>query len=112
MSSDPADAPDPPQDTKPDPAPPPAAPQVKFTRAAALWGALIGGFLILIVLLIFVTQNMGTTKVQFLSWTSPSLPLGVLILLAAIGGGLVTVAVGSARIVQLRRAAKKLSAGR
>ena len=29
------------------------------------------------------------------------------ILLAAVGGGLITVAVGTARIVQLRRAAKK-----
>src|SRR6478735_9037146 len=56
---------------------------VHFTRAAALWSALIIGFLILILL------------------------LGVAILLSAVGGGLLTVAVGTARIVQLRRAAKK-----
>ncbi|BCI92717.1 hypothetical protein NIIDMKKI_79230 [Mycobacterium kansasii] len=36
-----------------------------------------------------------------------SLPLGVAILLAAVGGGLLTVAVGTARIIQLRRVAKK-----
>ena len=35
--------------------PPPAA--MPFTRAGALWSALIAGFLVLIVLLVFVTQN-------------------------------------------------------
>lgn len=86
-------------------------PEAKFTRAAALWGALIGGFLILIVLLIFVTQNSDpSVHVKFLAWTSPSLQLGVVILLAAVGGGLLTVAVGTARIYQLRRATKKLTA--
>ncbi|MDT7792164.1 MAG: hypothetical protein QOD59_1600, partial [Mycobacterium sp.] len=36
-----------------------------------------------------------------------NLPVGVALLLAAVCGGLLTVAVGTARIVQLRRAAKK-----
>lgn len=98
----------------PAPEPPAAAPlppaETKFTRAAALWAALIAGFLILIVLLIFVSQNPETADVHFLGWTSPDLSLGVLILLAAVGGGLLTVLAGTARIVQLRRATKKLSA--
>ena len=38
------------------------------------------------------------------------MPLGVAILLASVVGGLVTVAVGSARIIQLRRVAKKTHA--
>jgi uncharacterized integral membrane protein len=96
----------------PKPAPPPkkgttpAEPAVGFTRAGALWTALIAGFLILILLLIFITQNTASASFQFfnLHW---SLPLGVAILLAAVGGGLLTVAVGTARIIQLRRAAKK-----
>ena len=111
MTSDPVEEPD---QSSPVPTPPavaaPATPEVKFTRAAALWGALFGGFLILIVLLIFVAQNTQPQSVRFLNMTSPSLPLGVLILLGAVGGGLLAVAVGTARIVQLRRAAKKLSA--
>jgi uncharacterized integral membrane protein len=81
-------------------------PAVKFTRAAALWSALISGFLTLILLLIFIAQNTASTAFQFLGWHW-SLPLGVAFLLAAVGGGLLTVAVGSARIIQLRRAAKK-----
>jgi uncharacterized integral membrane protein len=81
-------------------------PAVGFTRAGALWTALIAGFLILIVLLIFITQNTVSASFQFFTWHW-SLPLGVAILLAAVGGGLLTVAVGTARIFQLRRVAKK-----
>jgi uncharacterized integral membrane protein len=79
----------------------------KFTRAGALWTALIIGFLILILLLIFVSQNVEPASFTFFAWTW-SLPKGVAILLAAVGGGLLTVAVGTARILQLRRAAKKI----
>ena len=79
---------------------------IGFTRAGALWTALFAGFLILILLLIFITQNTTTTPFQFLFWHW-SLPLGVAILLAAVVGGLITVAVGTARILQLRRVAKK-----
>lgn len=80
--------------------------EVGFTRAAALWTALILGFLILIVLLIFITQNTASTPFTFLTWHW-SLPLGVAILLAAVGGGLITAGVSAARMFQLRRAAKK-----
>jgi uncharacterized integral membrane protein len=97
-----------PVDTKPGPPPENA---VKFTRAAALWSSLILGFLILILLLVFIMQNTDSTTVNFFAWQA-SLPVGVAVLLSAVGGGLLTVAVGTARIVQLRRAAKKnLKAG-
>ena len=82
------------------------AEDVKFTRAAALWSSLILGFLILIVLLIFITQNTVSTPFTFLTWHW-DLPLGVAILLAAVGGGLITALVSAARMFQLRRAAKK-----
>lgn len=97
-----------PADTQPAPRPESA---VKFTRAAALWSSLIIGFLILILLLVFIMQNTDSTTVNFFAWQA-SLPVGVAILLSAVGGGLLAVAVGTARIVQLRRAAKKnLKAG-
>ena len=86
--------------------PDPPVKEVEFTRAAALWTSLILGFLILIVLLIFITQNTASTPFTFLHWHW-NLPLGVAILLAAIGGGLLTGLVSAARIFQLRRAAKK-----
>jgi uncharacterized integral membrane protein len=85
--------------------------EFKFTRAAALWSALIVGFLILIFLLVFILQNTDSATIHFFGWVW-NLPVGVAILLAAVCGGLLTVAVGTARIIQLRRAAKRnLKAG-
>ncbi|MGV0815227.1 lipopolysaccharide assembly protein LapA domain-containing protein [Mycolicibacterium boenickei] len=124
MTSDPSASPDLPEPTAaiPDPAAPdptttpdagknvPAksdkATEPKLTRAGALWSALILGFLVLIVLLIFITQNTEPVPMTFLGWHW-SLPTGVAILGAAVAGGLLTVAAGTARIFQLRRAAKK-----
>ena len=60
--------------------PPPAS--MPFTRAGALWSALIAGFLVLIVLLVFITQNTGSVDLAFFAWTW-ILPKGVAILLAA-----------------------------
>jgi uncharacterized integral membrane protein len=115
MSSDPLEPPTPPASSKGTP-PDPAAtageylvsPEsaVKFTRAAALWSALIVGFVILILLLVFIMQNTDSTTIHLFVWEW-NLPVGVAILLAAVCGGLLTVAAGTARIIQLRRAAKK-----
>lgn len=80
-----------------------------LTRAGALWTALIAGFLILILLLVFIVQNNEPTSFTFLGWHW-RLPVGVALLLAAIAGGLLTVAVGTVRILQLRHTAKKLRA--
>jgi uncharacterized integral membrane protein len=122
MTSDPSVSPDRPQGaasegSPPDPTATPGeyllSPEsaVKFTRAAALWSALIVGFVILILLLVFILQNTDSTTIHFFVWEW-NLPVGVAILLAAVCGGLLTVAAGTARIVQLRRAAKKnLKAG-
>jgi uncharacterized integral membrane protein len=113
MSSDPSVSPEQ-QPAASAPVPetvPPPETAVKFTRTASVWSSLIVGFLILIVLLVFITQNLSDAPVHFFGWHW-TLPLGVQVLLAAISGGLVTVLAGTARIFQLRRAAKKnLAAG-
>jgi uncharacterized integral membrane protein len=116
MSSTPSALPDEPAGK---PAPPPSPdppvtrtktkvvdPAVGLTRAGALWASLVMGFLVLILLLVFVTQNIESATFFFFGWKW-SLPKGVAILLAAVSGGLLTFAVGTARILQLRRAAKK-----
>lgn len=83
----------------------------RFTRAGALWTALVIGFLLLILLLIFIMQNMDPAPVQLFGWQW-ELPVGVSLLLAAVAGGLLTFLVGTIRMLQLRRAAKKnLKAG-
>ncbi|WP_102145063.1 LapA family protein [Mycobacterium hubeiense] len=114
MSSDPSVSPDQPISPGPDEptsvpaqqAKPEVESPVKFTRAAALWSAVIAGMLVLIVLLIFIAQNTDSAQFAFLGWHW-SLPLGVAILGAAVCGGLLTVLAGTARIYQLRRAAKR-----
>ncbi|BBX19779.1 hypothetical protein CRI77_06480 [Mycolicibacterium duvalii] len=111
MTSDPsASSPEPTSFDAPATPPTGSAPKresaVHRTRAAALWASLTLGFLILIVLLIFIAQNTESAEFAFLGWRW-SLPLGVAILFAAVAGGLITVAVGAVRMFQLRRAAKK-----
>jgi uncharacterized integral membrane protein len=79
---------------------------VPFTKTAAAWWALTIGSLTLIVLLVFIAQNLHTTTIHFLAWTWNA-PVGIAFLVAAICGSLITVMTGAARMVQLRRAAKK-----
>jgi uncharacterized integral membrane protein len=78
----------------------------KLTRAGALWTALAGGFLVLVLLLVFIMQNTDTTTIHMFGWAW-QVPIGVSLLLGAIAGGLLTFLVGTVRILQLRRAAKK-----
>jgi uncharacterized integral membrane protein len=77
-----------------------------FTRTAATWWALAVGVLILIILLVFIAQNTDSVPIHFLGWQWNS-PIGVAFMLAAVSGALITLAAGTARIIQLRRAAKK-----
>jgi len=115
MSSDPQVPPEPEPAEEPQRTPAkdatPATPatsvaKVPFTRTAAVWWALIVGTLTLIVLLVFITQNLDTTTIYFLGWRWNA-PVGIAFLVAAICGSLITVTAGAARMLQLRRAAKK-----
>ena len=81
--------------------------QVKHTRSAALWSGLLGGAVILLLLLVFIVQNQNNTEINLIFWKT-TLPLGVSLLIAAIGGALLVGLAGALRIIQLRRAAKKL----
>ena len=86
--------------TRPEPAAPPT------TKTGIAFGALIAGAIVLIVLLVFILENTASVKISFFG-ASGHLPLGVALLLAAIGGALLTGIVGGARIVQLRRHVKR-----
>jgi uncharacterized integral membrane protein len=79
---------------------------LRFTRIAAFWWALTAGVIFLLILLIFIAQNTNSVAMHFLGWDW-SLPIGVAFLLSAVCGAVITVLAGSARIIQLRRAAKK-----
>ena len=79
---------------------------VAHTRTAALWTGLVVGAVVLVILLVFIVQNLDSVTVQIFAWQL-DLPLGVSMLLAAIAGALVMAMAGGARILQVRRAAKK-----
>lgn len=81
---------------------------IPSTRASATWIAVIGAMVALVIVLVFILENLRSVKVTFLGahW---SVPLGVDLLLAAVLGGLVVVLVGTVRILQLRREARRRS---
>jgi uncharacterized integral membrane protein len=79
---------------------------VKRTRASGAWNGLIAGAVLLLLLLIFILQNTQKVKISYLGLHG-HLPLGVALLLAAVAGALIAGLVGGARILQLRKAAKR-----
>jgi uncharacterized integral membrane protein len=79
---------------------------VKPTRASAVWTALAVGVLVLVAILIFVVQNSAKVRINFL-WMHGTLGLGIALLISAILGILLTLAVGSVRMLQLRRLARR-----
>ncbi|WP_084495044.1 LapA family protein [Nocardia shimofusensis] len=91
--------------------PPTVAPEVPGeskslrSRTGYAWMSLIAGALILILLLVFILQNLTSVEVSLFFWEF-NLPLGVAVLLSVIGGALVMALVGGVRIMQLRRVAK------
>jgi uncharacterized integral membrane protein len=72
------------------------------TRTSAAFKSLIAGAIVLILLLVFILENTERVKIAYFG-VGFHVPLGVALLLAAIGGALVVGIVGTARIVQMRR---------
>jgi uncharacterized integral membrane protein len=76
------------------------------TRISAAWTAVAVAAVVLLLLLVFILQNLQTVRVTFLGATG-QLPLGVAVLLAAVGGALLVVVLGAARMIQLRALARR-----
>jgi uncharacterized integral membrane protein len=86
---------------------PPPAPQAPertplLTRLSAMRTLLIAGVTVLIVVVIFIIQNVHAADISFLG-IHLVLPLAGALLGAAIAGSLLTVAAGPARVAQLRQ---------
>lgn len=84
--------------------------KVKGSFAATTWLGLIVGFLLLILLIIFILQNQQTTELNFFAW-SVEWPAGVAFLIFAIAGALIMALVGGWRMFELRRQVKKSNQG-
>jgi uncharacterized integral membrane protein len=76
------------------------------TKTSRAWWTLAGGLLLLLLFIVFIAQNGTEVRVHFL-WMKGNLALGVALLAAAILGGLTVILLGAARILQLRRQAKR-----
>ncbi|GGC16211.1 LapA family protein [Cellulomonas carbonis] len=78
------------------------------TRAGAAWVGICVAALLLVALIVFMLQNTGPVEVTFLGMTGTA-PLGLTLLIAGVGVGLVALVIGTTRITQLRH---RLGAGR
>jgi uncharacterized integral membrane protein len=63
---------------------------------------------LLILLIVFMLQNSGKVALHFLG-LSGTVPLGLALLIAAVGGGVLVGIAGVARVTQLRRFARRTS---
>jgi uncharacterized integral membrane protein len=61
---------------------------------------------VLLALIVFITQNLHPVEVSFLGWHG-QFPLVVAVLAAAFIGSVLTLILGSTRILQLRRTATR-----
>ncbi|WP_407638804.1 LapA family protein [Allokutzneria albata] len=103
-----------------EPVPGPAAPPVpgpgttapagrpRPTRISGTWVAVLVAIVVLIFLLVFILQNLTDVTIHFLG-ASFTWPLGVSLLFAAIAGAVLVALIGAARILQLRRQAKRVT---
>lgn len=88
------------------PSPPFEQHVVEPTRTSGIWVSSIAFAVLLLLLLIFILQNNRSVPLRFLGFDG-SIPLGVAMLLAAVLGALIVAMAGVARVLQLRRVAKR-----
>jgi putative membrane protein len=73
----------------------------KSSRIGIIWTTLFVSVVILLFLLIFILQNSDMVRIHYLG-TSGMVSFGAAMLLAAAIGSILTLLIGSARILQLK----------
>lgn len=87
----------------------PAAPQedpLRHSRTSGAWTAVVVAAVLLVLLIVFIAQNTDDVDISFLFWEGTA-PLSVALLIATVGGVLITAVVGTMRIWQLRRRVRR-----
>lgn len=81
-------------------------PGERQTRLSGAWTALVIGIAALVLILVFILQNLQSVEVYFMffHW---HLPLAVALLFAMVLGAVVVLAFGAVRILQLRLVARR-----
>lgn len=86
--------------------PPPAKDAPRVTRASAAWVATGAALVLLTLLIVFILQNSEEVEVHLFG-ASGMIPLGMALLIAAVGGGVLVAIAGVARVTQLRLNARR-----
>ena len=76
------------------------------TRTSTVWIAVVVLVASLVLVIVFILQNLQDVSVSFLGFHG-QLPLGVALLVSATLGGVIVLAAGAARVVQLRRSRRR-----
>jgi uncharacterized integral membrane protein len=77
------------------------------SKIGKIWVFLAVSVVLLLLLLIFIIQNSGSVKIHYFGFAG-TIGFGVAMLLAAVAGCIVTLLIGSIRIVQLKIGKKKV----
>ncbi|GAA3959430.1 LapA family protein [Gordonia caeni] len=85
--------------------------KVKHTRSRATYFAWVVGVVVAILLLVFILRNQDSQEIDLVFW-KVNLPVGISLLIAALLGAILTLAVTAARIMELRRALRKVDKAR
>lgn len=81
-------------------------PGERHTRLSGAWTALVVGAVALVVILVFILQNLQSVELSFLVFRG-RLPLAVALLFAVTLGAVIAMALGGARIRQLRMVTRR-----
>ena len=76
------------------------------TRTSGIWAAVVGLVILLVLLAVFVLQNVQEVEVSYFGWEGRA-PLASALLIAAASGALIAVVAGTLRILQLRRRVRR-----
>ncbi|MDN3351999.1 lipopolysaccharide assembly protein LapA domain-containing protein [Actinomadura sp. DC4] len=79
---------------------------VPATRTSVAWIGVWTATILLVAFIVFIMQNTRGVEVSFL-WLHGTLPLAVGLLMATVAGVVVTLVLGTARITQLHRLARR-----
>lgn len=84
-----------------------AVTKIEHTASRATVVGWVVGIVVTIFLLIFILKNQGSQTID-LVFGKVDLPVGVSLLIAAIAGAIITLAITGTRMIQLRRALKRV----
>ena len=76
------------------------------TRLSGAWTALVIAIVALVLILVFILQNLQRVQLSFLFFQG-QLPLAVALLFAMVLGAVIVLGFGAARILQLRGVARR-----